>query len=447
MTASAVSRGTKPTLSVVPPVATFDEVLLELVDVDDNVRADVGDLEELKASVHELGILQPIKVTAQPDGRYRVVWGQRRVLACRELGRLRIPAIVEPPSDVDRHGARRSIEQLSENLQRKDLNPIEEAVALREVLDTTKGLTQEALADKLGMSRPWVSNTLGLLDASPAVQTHVREGRLTPSHVKALRGLAPKTQDEIAKVAVSEGTSAHGVESLVQQHKRNEEWKKDREKQSRRDQEAKVAAAATSLERLTKYKVPLDAAIVVTGYYDKAAAAGATKKAGFTNVKTTGEIRPRTSAVDCDCEAWKGEPHWTGGVSVSKGCVKPAHVAAKSQLSDHLDNERRQLATRSREALKARLLEECRGIPRMLARVVLWRSLDWGVNDWVRDHKPAGKKPNAWEELTALTDEQLAAELAEHLAKRFQDQNGIKLDWTLIAAELGVTAEKAPVDG
>src|SRR3954465_11248632 len=154
MTATAVPRETRAPARASRPVASLDDILLELVDVDDNVRDDVGDLTELQASIAELGLLSPVKVTAQADGRYRLVYGQRRVLACRALGRLKISAIVEPASDVDQVGARRSIEQLAENLQRKDLNPIEEAVALREVLDADPNLTQEALADQLAMSRP-----------------------------------------------------------------------------------------------------------------------------------------------------------------------------------------------------------------------------------------------------------------------------------------------------
>src|SRR5690349_15886367 len=127
------------------PVAILDDILLELVDVAENVRTDPGDLSELMASIAELGVQSPVKGTAQADGRYRLVYGQRRVLASRELGRQRIPAIVEPPSDVDAVGARRSIEQLAENLIRKDLNPIEEAVALREVLDGDPDLSQAEL--------------------------------------------------------------------------------------------------------------------------------------------------------------------------------------------------------------------------------------------------------------------------------------------------------------
>lgn len=428
------------------PVATFDEILVELIDVEDNVRVDVGELDELKASIHELGVIQPIKVTAQPSGRYRVVWGQRRVLACRELGRLRIPAIVEPPSDVDVHGARRSIEQLSENLQRKDLNPIEEAVALREVLDTTKGLTQEALADKLGMSRPWVSNTLALLEAAPAVQEHVRAGRLTASHVKALRGLAPRTQAAIAKEAVEREASAHGTERLVQDHKRSEEWRKEQAQRQRRQHEEYEAQRTASIARLEAKKVPKDAPIRVLAYSWNSGEAGrivqALLAAGYTDVKTDSHVSPRASAVDCDCGVWKVEGKSYGALSISPGCVKPAHIAAKTRLSNHLDDERRKLGERSRAALKDRLLEECRALPRMLARVMLWQALDWAVNDWVRDHKVDGKKTDAWTALSSLTDEQLAGELAEHLAKRFTDHFGIKLDWTAITAELGIATEE-----
>lgn len=451
MTAPAVTRGApkapkpeKPA-AVAPakaprPVALLDDILLELIDgLEDNVRDDVGDLAPLATSIAELGVLDPVKVTAQPGGRYRLVWGQRRVAASRMVpGLLRIRALVEPPSDVDAKGARRSIEQLSENLQRKDLNPMEEAVAIREVLDATPGLTQEALADKLGMSRPWVSKALVLLEAAPAVQDLVRDGKLTSSHVTALRGLAPKTQETVAKDAVQRGASAHATEQLVQDHKRQEEWRKESQQRSAREQQAKAERVTASVARLTAKKVPLDAEIRVIGYYEKDGAAAAIRKAGYTNVKATGDCSPRSSAVDCDCKVWKVETQWNGAFSVSPGCVKPAHIAAKSRLSNHLDDQRRKLAERSREALRARLLEECRGLPPMLARVALWKALDWAVNDFVRDHKVDGKKADAWSALTVLTDEQLAGELAAHLAKGFRDQNGIKLDWTAIAGELGV---------
>jgi ParB/RepB/Spo0J family partition protein len=117
----------------------LEEISLDLVDVGANVRVDAGELEELAASIVELGVLQPVKVTPMANGRYRLLWGQRRVLASRQAGKTTIPAIVDIEDDqLADAGARRSIEQLAENLQRKDLNPIEEAVALREVLDADK---------------------------------------------------------------------------------------------------------------------------------------------------------------------------------------------------------------------------------------------------------------------------------------------------------------------
>lgn len=452
MTAPSVTRvpkprkGKDPATAAPPPVDQVDvadlrieRIPLEFIDVGTNVRIDPGELEDLAASIRTHGVLQPIRIVG-PDtgGRYRAVWGQRRLLASKLAGQATIPCLVEASADVDAAGPKRSIEQLIENLQRADLNAIDEAVALRAVLDADPTLTQDALADQLGRSRPWVSKALGLLEAAEAVQDLVRDGKLTPSHVTALRGLAPKTQVEVAKHAVERGASAHATEQLVQDHKRQEEYRQEQQKRSAREQQERAARVDASVARLTAKKVPLDAEIRVVGYYDKDGAAGAIKKAGYTKVKATGDCSPRSSATECDCTVWKAETQWNGSFSVSPGCIKPAHVAAKSRLSDHLDGQRRKLADQSRDALRARLLEECRGLPPMLGRIVLWKALDWSVNDWVRDHKVDGNKADAWSALTALTDEELAAALAEHLAKGFRDQNGIKLDWTAIAGELGI---------
>lgn len=445
------------------PVATFDEVLLELVDVDDNVRDDVGDLEELKASIHELGILQPIKVTAQPDGRFRVVWGQRRVLACRELGRIRIPAIVEPPSDVDRHGARRSIEQLSENLQRKDLNPIEEAVALREVLDSTKGLTQEALADRLGMSRPWVSNTLGLLEAAPAVQTMVREGRLTPSHVKALRGLAPKTQEAIAKQAIEQEASAHGTERLVQDHKRSAEWDKERQAAARKTAAERAEHLAGGVERVAK-RIPKDGLIYVSTWYNEAETNELIRQlvaAGFTNVKRGNErsggwLGDRKDSLACDCRAWRVEVGYQGGVTIHEGCIVRAHADAKRTADHEAYAARSELETRVRTRLAEVLVDEVASLPARAARIALWIALGWQIEEWTKgqnarlinvldDAKPKRKKLDPWATLHETPEAEVRSELAKALALHLRDGN-FKVGWEALAAELGVLEPPAPLE-
>jgi ParB family chromosome partitioning protein len=461
---ASVPRETKgPRLAVVRPVASLDDVLLELIDADDNVRVDVGELDELAASIHELGVIQPIKVTAQPNGRFRVVWGQRRVLACRQLGRTKIPAIVEPPSDVDVHGARRSIEQLSENLQRKDLNPIEEAVALREVLDADPKLTQEALADKLGMSRPWVSNTLGLLEAAPAVQIMVREGRLTASHVKALRGLAPKTQEAIAKEAIEREASAHGTERLVQDHKRSAEWDKERQSAARKTAAEKAEHIAGGVERVVK-RIPLDGLIYLDTWYNQAEVdilEKGLKAAGFTKLHRSrgrdgGYIGDRKDALDCSCKAWRVEVGYQGGVVIHEACIVQAHSDAKRTADHQAYTRRTELEQRVRTRLAEVLVDEVATLGPRAARIALWQVLSWSIEDWTKrqearlinvldDAKPKRKKRDPWATLQETGEADVRAELVKRLAENLRDGN-FKVGWEQLAEELGVLAPPVPAE-
>ena len=119
----------------VPPASSelvLEEIPLDLVDVGTNVRVTLEGIEELTASIAEHGVLQPVKATLRPDGRYELLWGQRRVLAARAAGLATVPALVERGGSI----ADRPIEQLVENLHRADLNPIDRATAMRAVVDT-----------------------------------------------------------------------------------------------------------------------------------------------------------------------------------------------------------------------------------------------------------------------------------------------------------------------
>lgn len=185
------------------------------IDIGPNVRIDAGDLTELSRSIAALGVLQPIKVTPNGSGRFRLVWGQRRLLAAREAGLPEIPALVVPPDASVTAGARRSIEQLSENLQRKSLNPMELATGLRAILDGDRTLTQTALADVLGRSGPWLSNTLRLLNLAPRVQQLVREGVLPAATARVIGALPADRQATVARWAVKNGWSDHEAERRV----------------------------------------------------------------------------------------------------------------------------------------------------------------------------------------------------------------------------------------
>jgi ParB/RepB/Spo0J family partition protein len=445
-----------------PASAHLEDLPLELVDVAENVRVDPGELEELAASIRELGVLQPIRAIGPgPDGRYRAVWGQRRILASRIAERTTIPALVEPEADVDQVGARRSIEQLVENIQRADLGPIDEAYALRQVLDADAGLTQAALAKRLGRSAPWVANSVGLLEAPAEIRDWIAKGELTASHAKALKGLAKGTQVELAKRAVREARSAHQLEADVQDHKRSEEWRKEREaaaaKTSKAAQERRVAALAN----LEKKKVPKDAQIVVDGRYY--GGDGKTKRIvesvaalGYTNVRE-GSASSRPKGGLCDCTAWRVELKYDGGLTIAPSCVKDAHLRAQTQAEDDARRAKWALENRVHARLAEVLLDEVASVGPRAARIALWITLSWSIDDWTKaqdarlintldESKPKRKKRDPWATLTETSDEDVRAELAKTLARRLSDGN-FKVGWEQLATELGVLEEPAPKRG
>ena len=176
-------------------------------------KYDAGALEELAASIRENGVLMPILVRPRPGpggARYQIVAGERRWRASGELGLETIPAVVR--DDIDDRAA---IElALVENLQRADLNPIEEAEAYRS-LQQSFGLTQEEIADRVGKARPAVANTLRLLRLPAAVQDYLRSGELSEGQARPL--LALKSEEEMLRLAlraVREGLSARKMEEL-----------------------------------------------------------------------------------------------------------------------------------------------------------------------------------------------------------------------------------------
>jgi ParB family chromosome partitioning protein len=141
---------------------------------------DPDDLDELAQSIREHGILQPVLVSEQPDGTYQLITGERRWRSAQLAGLSTLPAIVKEVT------SQASLEMaLVENIQRRDLNPLEEAVAFRQLIDE-HGLTQDQLAQRLGKSRVAVTNTLRLLHLPPAVQDALAEGSITEGHARAI---------------------------------------------------------------------------------------------------------------------------------------------------------------------------------------------------------------------------------------------------------------------
>ena len=187
---------------------------LKIIEVEPNKEQprrsfDEESIEELASSIKEYGVIQPIIVTKQND-YYQIVAGERRWRASKKAGLAEIPAIVR---EYDRQ--KNSEIALIENIQRQDLNPIEKAMAIRELLDTYD-LTQQKLADKLGISRSGLANTVRILNLSPKVIDLAKEGKLTEGHCKALLAVEDEEKQYQAAIHMIEsGDSVREAEKQV----------------------------------------------------------------------------------------------------------------------------------------------------------------------------------------------------------------------------------------
>ena len=199
------------------PGATFAQ--LAVTDVVANRRQprqvfDEDDLEELAASIREVGVLQPIVVRPVPDGEgeapYELIMGERRWRAAQLAGSDTVPAIIREVADTDLLR-----DALLENLHRAQLNPLEEAAAYQQLLDDFD-CTHEELAARIVRSRPQISNTLRLLKLPPLVQRRVAAGILSAGHARALLGLSdPGAMERLAQRIVAEGLSVRTTEEIV----------------------------------------------------------------------------------------------------------------------------------------------------------------------------------------------------------------------------------------
>lgn len=170
---------------------------------------DLEDLASLRDSIREFGVLQPIVVRNNGEG-FQLIAGERRLRAAREAGLAEIPVTVVDFTDQQVNEA-----ALVENIQRTDLNPIEKAQGFRDYLDRFK-LTQEQLAERIGIDRTSISNLLGLLNLPGEVQDWVRAGQLSLGHAKVLKGLRDQTrQMTLAKETIARGLSVHALEALI----------------------------------------------------------------------------------------------------------------------------------------------------------------------------------------------------------------------------------------
>ncbi|MEV0971580.1 ParB/RepB/Spo0J family partition protein [Microtetraspora glauca] len=211
----ATGPSAEPADSGLRPVegAYFQEIPLEAIVPNPRQPRDVFDedrLDELADSIKEVGLLQPIVVRALGEGRFELVMGERRWRASKLAGLEQIPAIVRSTQDDEMLR-----EALIENLQREQLNALEEGAAYRQLLDDF-GATHEVLAKKVGRSRSHITNTLRLLNLASNVQLRLAAGTISAGHARALLPLEdPAAQERLASRIVAEGLSVRTVEEIV----------------------------------------------------------------------------------------------------------------------------------------------------------------------------------------------------------------------------------------
>ena len=172
-------------------------------------RFDEVSLAELADSIREHGIIQPLTVRKLASGYYQIIAGERRWRAARIAGLQEVPVIVIEADD-------RTAAELAmiENLQREDLNPMEEAVGFQSLIETYH-MTQEEAASRVGKSRSAVTNALRLLTLTPSVAKLVEEGKLSAGHARALLPLSPSLQEKAAEAVVSGSLSVRQTEALA----------------------------------------------------------------------------------------------------------------------------------------------------------------------------------------------------------------------------------------
>lgn len=173
---------------------------------------DGDNLRELAESIHEHGVVQPIIVTKLQDGKYELIAGERRLRASKLIGNREIPAIVREADDKEKLEL-----AIIENVQRHDLNPIEEAKAFRRLQDEF-GMTQEEIAKKMSKGRVSVANTMRLLELPVEIQRGVIEGLITEGHARAILGLDnPEKQRALYELILKEKMTVRDVEDKVRE--------------------------------------------------------------------------------------------------------------------------------------------------------------------------------------------------------------------------------------
>ena len=190
-------------------------------------------LDELAQSIKENGVIQPIIVRQSPVIGYEILAGERRYRASLLAGLRYIPAVVKQLSDQEM-----MIQSIIENLQRENLNPIEEARAYESLVE--KGFTHAEIADKMGKSRPYISNSIRLLSLPEQILSEVENGKLSQAHARSLVGLNKEQQDYFFQRIIEEDISVRKLEALLTEKKQKKLQKNDYFIQNEEEQLKKI---------------------------------------------------------------------------------------------------------------------------------------------------------------------------------------------------------------
>ncbi len=190
-------------------------------------------LDELAQSIKENGIIQPIIVRQSPVIGYEILAGERRYRASLLAGLRSIPAVVKQLSDQEM-----MVQSIIENLQRENLNPIEEARAYESLVE--KGFTHAEIADKMGKSRPYISNSIRLLSLPEQILSEVKNGKLSQAHARSLVGLNKEQQDYFFQRIIEEDISVRKLEALLTEKKQKKLQENDHFIQNEEEQLKKL---------------------------------------------------------------------------------------------------------------------------------------------------------------------------------------------------------------
>ncbi len=224
------SKAAKPAKAEKPQVEESSGDGLRYIDINDikpnssqpRKSFDEDKLEELAESIDRHGMIQPVVLRRATQG-YEIVAGERRWRAARMVGLKEIPCIVKELTDEEN-----MLLAIIENMQREDLNPIEEAEGLKQMIDTY-GLTQEQVSRGVGKSRPYITNSLRLLKLPEKIRYLTADGSLTVGHARALASIKDeKIQQKLAERAVKDGLSVRQMERLAQDSQDREKTRKKR---------------------------------------------------------------------------------------------------------------------------------------------------------------------------------------------------------------------------